>query len=202
MKIDFVQLRVVLFSRKGKSIEDTLRATPVLSAYMHKIVTLPQPDGTDGISSSEVRKKMLSGEGSREMLCPGVWELFKECKPTDFPDIVGKFKGETAFLGNRFGCKILWKDVSYGSAEAAVLKEKESMSISEWESNRVEIMEAVVRAKFDQNPGLMERLTETGNSLLVNGNSKQETFWGVDLYSWQGENRLGKILMKIRDKEK
>jgi predicted NAD-dependent protein-ADP-ribosyltransferase YbiA (DUF1768 family) len=47
----------------------------------------------------------------------------------------------------------------------------------------------------------MRRLKETGNRLLINGNNKQETYWGVDLYSWQGENHLGKILMNIRDKE-
>jgi hypothetical protein len=30
---------------------------------------------------------------------------------------------------------------------------------------------------------------------------QQETFWGIDLYSWIGENHLGRIIMNIRDKE-
>ncbi len=47
----------------------------------------------------------------------------------------------------------------------------------------------------------MKKLADTGNSILINGNNKQETFWGVDLYSWEGENNLGKLLMKIREKE-
>ncbi len=50
-------------------------------------------------------------------------------------------------------------------------------------------------------PKLMRSLVETGNRVLLNGNSKREAFWGVDLYSWIGENRLGVIIMNIRDKE-
>ena len=195
------EFKVVLFSREGKNIEETLRAEPSLSEYLHRIVILPQPEGLDTISSSEVRKRMLEGESCREMLCAGVWELFKKLSPADFPDMIRKFKGENAFLGNRFSCKFIWKGERYGSVEAAVLKEKESMSSYEWECNCIDIMEAIVRAKFEQNTSLMESLVKTGKCLLVNGNRIQETFWGVDLYSWQGENHLGKILMKIRDKE-
>lgn len=199
---DFLkEFKVVIFSRDGKNIEETLRAEPSLSEYIHRIVILPQPEGLDTISSSAVRERMLEGKSCREMLCAGVWELFKELSPTDFPDMIRKFKGENAFLGNRFSSKFIWKGERYGSVEAAVLKEKESMSSYEWECNCIDIMEAIVRAKFEQNPSMMERLVKTGNSLLLNGNSIQETFWGVDLYSWQGENHLGKILMKIRDKK-
>lgn len=195
------EFKVVIFSREGKNIEETLRTEPSLSEYIHRIVILPQPEGLDTISSSAVRKRMLEGESCREMLCAGVWELFKKLSPADFPDMIRKFKGENAFLGNRFSCKFIWKGERYGSVEAAVLKEKESMSSYEWECNCIDIMEAIVRAKFEQNPSMMERLVKTGNSLLLNGNSIQDTFWGVELYSWQGENHLGIILMKIRDKE-
>ena len=63
-------------------------------------------------------------------------------------------------------------------------------------------MESVLTAKFEQNPMLMNRLVETGSKFLINGNSKRETYWSVDLYTWKGENTLGKLLMKIREKEK
>ena len=62
-------------------------------------------------------------------------------------------------------------------------------------------MESVLTAKFEQNPMLMKRLVETRSKLLINGNSKRETYWGVDPYTWEGENQLGKILTKIREKE-
>ena len=72
---------------------------------------------------------------------------------------------------------------------------------ADWENERLNIMESVLTAKFEQNPMLMNRLVETGSKLLINGNSKRETYWGVDLYAWVGENQLGKLLTKIREKE-
>ncbi len=36
------------------------------------------------------------------------------------------------------------------------------------------------------------------NSLLQEGNRWGDTFWGVDLRTGKGENKLGKILMRVR----
>ena len=54
----------------------------------------------------------------------------------------------------------------------------------------------LVRAKFKQNPGLAEKLLNTGERELVEGNQWGDTFWGV--CSGKGENVLGKILMQVR----
>lgn len=62
-------------------------------------------------------------------------------------------------------------------------------------------MQSIQSAKFEQNPDLMQKLIDIGKLILINGSNKQETYWGVDLYSWEGENNLGKILMKLREKE-
>ena len=62
-------------------------------------------------------------------------------------------------------------------------------------------MQFIQSAKFEQNPDLMQKLIDIGKLILINGSNKQETYWGVDLYSWEGENNLGKILMKLREKE-
>lgn len=168
---------------------------------------------------------MLAGESCQDMLCPGVWDLFKRFHPADFPDMIDRFKGEYDYLSNRYACKFVWQGLRYGNAEAAfqsskctdetgrkvfcncsadkaALKGKDIVPASGWENERLDIMESILTAKFEQNPSLMKRLLDTGNTLLINGNSKRETFWGIDLYSWQGENNLGKILMTIRDKEK
>lgn len=40
------------------------------------------------------------------------------------------------------------------------------------------------------------RLLETGEAYLEEGNDCGDRVWGV--YQGQGENRLGKILMKVR----
>lgn len=224
-KTDFLKVfRIVLYSRDQTGIEDSLKADEVLSQYLRRIVILSQPEGTDAISSSKVRERMLAGEQCRDMLSPGVWELFKGFGPEDFPDMVDRFKGGHEYLSNRYACRFVWQGLGYGNVEAAfqsskctdvtkrkvfcncsadkaALKGRDIIPVSGWESHCLDIMEDILTAKFEQNPNLMKRLAETGNTLLINGNSKRETFWGVDLYSWQGENHLGKILMKIRDKE-
>ena len=59
-------------------------------------------------------------------------------------------------------------------------------------------MEEIVRAKFTQNPKLGEQLLSTGNADLIEGNTWNDRYWGVDVRSGAGENHLGKILMKVR----
>ncbi len=216
--------KVVLFSREDNAIEQTMKSSEVLSNYLERIVILPQPGGTAGVSSSVVRERMLSGGSCRDMLCPGVWELFNEFSSKDFPDAINRFKGEYDFLSNRFPCRVLWEGLEYRSAEAAfqaskcqdekerrvyagcstdkaILKGKDQVPYLGWEEDQLAIMESILRAKFEQNPSLMQKLADTGNCVLLNGNNKQETFWGIDLYSWIGENHLGRIIMNIKDKE-
>lgn len=213
---------VVLYSRENKTLEDTIKSNEALSKYLERIVILPQPEGTEGVSSSLVRERMLSGESSQDLLCPEVWELFKAYTPADFPDVINSFKGEYAFLSNRFTSRFEWRGLVYTSAEAAfqsskcdneveqkvyascsadkaALKGKDLIPYPGWEEARLYIMESILKAKFEQNPCLMKKLKDTGNCVLINGNSKQETYWGVDLYSWIGENHLGIIIMNIRE---
>lgn len=216
--------KVVLYSREGAALEQSIKDDEVLSNYLDRMVILPQPEGTEGVSSSLVRERMLRDDSCSDLLTLGVWELFKAYTPADFPDRINSFKGEYDFLSNRFPCSILWEGLQYRSAEAAfqaskcknekerkvfagcstdkaVLKGKDLFPYPGWEDAQISIMESILQAKFEQNPALMRKLLETGSRILVNGNNKQETFWGIDLYSWIGENHLGRIIMNIRDKE-
>ena len=198
-KRDFLtKFRVILYSRENTMVEEALRNNEVLSRYMDRIVILPQPKGVDGISSSTIRERLLKGENYKDMMHPKAWELFKTFTPEDFPDVINQFKGEFDFLSNRYCCRFVWQGLKYSSVEAAF---KSLIPPSGWENSQVDTMKSIVMAKFEQNPSLMKKLADTGNRILINGNNKQETFWGVDLYSWQGDNHLGKILMEIRDKE-
>lgn len=191
------RFRVVLYSREYSSDElrEILESNETTDGYEERIVVIPQPDGIDMISSSMIRERVLAGESCEELLYPGVWELLKEYEPSDFPEVILRFKGHNSFLSNAFNCKFTWRGVTYKDAETA-FKAAES---SEGES--LEVMEAILRAKFEDNPYLMKKLVETGNAVLINGNNRKEEYWGIDLYSWRGENNLGKILMKIRKKE-
>lgn len=70
-----------------------------------------------------------------------------------------------------------------------------------WESGRdVETMRGVLKAKFEQNPDLMQQLKETGSRELVEGPTANnvDTKWGVDKFG-RGTNYLGKLLMELRD---
>ncbi len=53
----------------------------------------------------------------------------------------------------------------------------------------------VVRAKFRVNV-LAEKLLATGDDELVEHNTWDDSFWGT--CNGEGENHLGKILMKVR----
>lgn len=225
-KRDFLDaFKVVLYSRESGNLEQTLKSDDLLSGYLARIVILSQPDGTEGVSSSLVRERMLRGESAEDLLSPGVWELFKDYSAADFPDAINQFKGDYTFLGNRFPCRFNWRGLAYGSAEAAfqsskcvgeserkvfascsadtaAQKGKDLVPYTGWEEEQLDIMESILQAKFGQDPAMMKKLADTGKSILINGNSKHETYWGVDLYSWEGENNLGKLLMKIREKER
>ena len=51
-------------------------------------------------------------------------------------------------------------------------------------------------AKFTQNEELKSRLLATGTHLLEEGNTWGDKIWGT--VDGEGENHLGKILMRVR----
>lgn len=129
------------------------------------------------------------------------------------------------FLSNFYEASISYGGLTYGSNEAAFQAQKcitkeemlqfteygpgKSKSVgrkvqlrSDWEQVKFGLMEEIVRAKFTQHPELAWRLLETGDKILVEGNHWGDTCWGVDTRTGQGENHLGKILMKVREELK
>ena len=69
----------------------------------------------------------------------------------------------------------------------------------EWDSQRVDVMIALLVQKY-KNPELAKKLVATGDKVLIEGNTWNDTFWGVS--NNRGRNILGGILMNIRDKIK
>lgn len=77
-----------------------------------------------------------------------------------------------------------------------------------WDSKRDGIMEKAVSTKFKQHPEIRKKLLETGDKLIGEANPR-DTYWGIgtsmDLEKsktpskWRGQNKLGKLLMKLRD---
>ena len=59
-------------------------------------------------------------------------------------------------------------------------------------------MYEIVKAKFTQNEALTQKLLQTGDMPIEEGNAWNDTFWGVDIRTGEGENHLGEILMQVR----
>src|SRR5262245_6143831 len=67
----------------------------------------------------------------------------------------------------------------------------------DWESVKDDVMRDAVRAKFTQHPDLREALVATGDALLVE-HTEQDDYWG-DGGDGHGQNKLGRILMQVRE---
>jgi ribA/ribD-fused uncharacterized protein len=68
---------------------------------------------------------------------------------------------------------------------------------ADWDSVKEDVMRRAVRAKFEQNRRLRERLLATGGEELVH-KSGTDLFWGRNQHG-VGDNRLGLVLMEIRE---
>ena len=76
-----------------------------------------------------------------------------------------------------------------------------------WDKIRYQIMRRGIRAKFQQNRELLEKLLDTGMSVLVEA-SPRDDVWGVKMsasnpnitkiHKWNGRNLLGRVLMQVR----
>jgi len=67
----------------------------------------------------------------------------------------------------------------------------------DWEQVKLDYMRYLVWYKFGMYPDLGQKLLDTGDAELIEGNTWGDKFWGV--CRGVGENWLGKILMETRD---
>ncbi len=135
---------------------------------------------------------------------------------------ITRFRGEFGFLSNMSECEIRFGGLVFNSVEHAyqfhktsspterdkILKSKtpkQSKLISknfkhirsDWHEVKEDIMYKLVKIKFTDNEDYRQGLCMTQGIELVEGNWWGDTFWGV--CDGVGENKLGKILMKVRD---
>jgi ribA/ribD-fused uncharacterized protein len=66
----------------------------------------------------------------------------------------------------------------------------------DWDFIKYEIMVDLIRQKFSPNTDLAEKLVDTGNRKIVEGNTWGDTYWGV--CDGKGLNVLGNIIMAER----
>jgi ribA/ribD-fused uncharacterized protein len=72
----------------------------------------------------------------------------------------------------------------------------------DWEDIKLDVMYTVHYLKYYQHDDIRERLINTGDAELIEGNTWGDRFWGCTMRrggGWHGENHLGIILMQIRE---
>jgi len=67
----------------------------------------------------------------------------------------------------------------------------------DWEDVKFKVMGQLLREKFTEHADLGKKLIATGTRELIEGNYWGDRIWGV--CDGEGENRLGKLLMEIRE---
>lgn len=133
--------------------------------------------------------------------------------------MIDNFRDAYAFLSNFYDVPVEYNGLCFCNSEAAfqaqkTVDETERVQFTnldasnakrlgriislrdDWERVKIQVMYEVCYAKFIQNPRLAKWLIETGDEILVEGNTWNDKFWGV--CNGEGANNLGKILMAIR----
>lgn len=212
---------VIVFSRNGGELMKELAEHELLNAFQSSIVTVDPPVEVEGVSSTRIREHLFDADAVADMMHPSVLPMLRKLKKEDYPEEILQFKGDYAFLSNDYPADVTYEGIAYPCAASAFLaskfadpeqkkaiaqmppeKAKQRYSAipgrSDWQKCQTAVMEEVVSLKFRQHPELKEMLAATGQRRLING-SKKDTYWGVNPITWKGENRLGLILMKIRN---
>jgi ribA/ribD-fused uncharacterized protein len=68
----------------------------------------------------------------------------------------------------------------------------------DWEDVKDDVMLDLLRTKFAPGSKLALHLMSTRGLVLEEGNSWGDDYWGVKLYTGEGRNRLGVLLMQVR----
>ena len=85
--------------------------------------------------------------------------------------------------------------------EAAIIGRNKKLPLrQDWEKVKEDYMYAALQAKFNQHPKLKELLLGTGDACIVE-DSRIDYYWGNGK-SGEGKNRLGELLMKLREELK
>lgn len=136
---------------------------------------------------------------------------------------ISGFNGQWRFLSNFYETQITYEGITYPSVENAYqaaktisqeerlkfvnITAKEAKSFGkkitlrdDWEQIKIQVMWNLIYEKFTRNRKLLSSLLLTGDTQIEETNWWGDRFWGV--CKGEGENHLGKLLMKLREKLK
>lgn len=134
---------------------------------------------------------------------------------------INEFRGKYFFLSNFYEIPVTYDGITYLNNEAAFqamktkdLEQRKKFATldpssakrkgrrgiilrNDWEDVKEQYMYEICLAKFTQNEDLKIKLLETAPAILEEGNTWGDKEWGT--VGGVGKNKLGKILMRIRD---
>ena len=106
---------------------------------------------------------------------------------------------EHFFQSSKFPSNIEWQEAIRVSPTPAKAKqlgtEKDKEKRADWDAQRESIMLTGLRAKFQQNNGLLEQLKRTEPRALIEAST--DAYWGEGR-TGKGKNRMGKLLEQVR----
>ena len=149
-------------------------------------------------------------------------------------------ENENGYLSNWYLCKFTYGNYTYSSTEQFMMAQKallfrdfevfdkilktnspktikrlgkqvKNYDDAIWSQVRQPMMHRGIRAKFQQNPDLLQKLIDTDDAILAEC-SPYDKFWGIGLAvgdpriqetaKWKGTNLLGNVLMDVRSELK
>ena len=134
--------------------------------------------------------------------------------------MINSFRDEYFFLSNFYEADVEYKGLVYKNNEAAFQAQKvlddevkcsfcdlnPSMAkrkgrrvalLSDWNDLKFDIMYEICLAKFSQHEDLKQKLLDTKDKHLEEGNNWGDRIWGT--VNGKGQTHLGKILMRVRE---
>lgn len=143
---------------------------------------------------------------------------------------IDSFEGKYEFLSNFYESPFEWQGIHYPTSEhafqaAKVINPATRMKIAaaptpgqakrmgrqvelraDWEAVKEDIMYEIVKTKFANSIYLTLALLATGDKELIEGTTWHDNEWGnctcAKCVSIPGKNKLGKILMRVREELK
>ncbi len=134
--------------------------------------------------------------------------------------VIDEFRGKYDFLSNMYEIQLVIDGETYRSVEnyfqamksdspgtrrciaaanpiSSKMMGRRVKLTKDWNIKKIGVMEKALTVKFND-PLMRQKLIATAGMKLVEGNTWNDTFWGM--YNGKGMNVLGCMLMRIRDK--
>ena len=166
-------------------------------------------------------RKWRVSEYDAQKFCTSLMAAMRHALDQAPRQVVREFNGRFAPLANTAPCRIhhhgkIWNSVEHayqgsraerGTTVQAMLHDAETPELARALANRrglprppdaESLMLTLLRQKF-AHPEYQRALLSTGEAHLEEANAHGDTYWGTDVDTGVGENRLGALLMAVRD---